>query len=188
MSESSLDPFAASALLLVACIAAITDARSGRIPNWLTLPVAAAAPPVLGAAAGWSGLLTGVAGLVVSASVPWLLYRATAGRAIGGGDVKLFTALGAIAGPSLGLQIQLNSFVVLAVFALARLTYQGQLLRVLGNSAQLLFSPILPRRWRRAIEPASLMELRLGPFVAFATFAVVAAHLFSVWIPWLRVL
>src|SRR5690606_463596 len=101
-----------SLLTLSLCaIAAVTDVRTGRIPNRLVawglglgaaLPVASAL-----VAARPEGVLVALvrelgaafAGLLVTAAVPLVLFSM---RALGGGDVKLFAAVGALAGPGLG--------------------------------------------------------------------------------------
>ncbi len=97
-----------------------------------------------------------------------LLYRASHGRGIGGGDVKLFAAFGALLGPMKGLEIEFGAFVVLAAFALVRLAYAGELLRVLTNTAFLLVNPLLPSRSRRVPIRESLTEIRMGPAIAVA--------------------
>ena len=87
--------------VLVAALSAWIDWRTGHIPNWVTLGPLAVAPVAHFAvnaltghsheavqAAGFSILGAGVCALV-----PLLLYRA---GAIGGGDVKLLAAIGAI--------------------------------------------------------------------------------------------
>ena len=111
-------------------------------------------------------------GLLGCAAVPLLLYRI---GAMGGGDVKLLASLGVWVGPILGLQVELYAFVVAALYAPARLAYQGELLRLLGNSAVLLKNPFLPKARRREVPPALLTELRFGPavFVASALVALV---------------
>jgi prepilin peptidase CpaA len=153
--------------LIASLIAAAWDARTGRIPNLLTLPLIALAL-VVAAASGASAAALSLTGLLVCALVPALLYRISRGRGIGGGDVKLFAALGALLGPMKGLEVEFGAFVVLACFALVRLAYAGQLFRVLGNSALLLIGPMLPRRLRRAPLREALTEVRMGPAIAVA--------------------
>ncbi|MDF3066768.1 MAG: hypothetical protein K0R38_2369 [Polyangiaceae bacterium] len=105
-------------------------------------------------------------GLLTCSTVPLLLYRA---NAMGGGDVKLLAACGIWAGPIIGLQVELYAFVVAAIYAPARLAYQGELFRLLGNSAALIRNPFLPKDKRREVPPALLTELRFGPSVFVAT-------------------
>ena len=106
-----------------------------------------------------------VVGVLGCSAVPLLLYRV---RAMGGGDVKLLACLGVWAGPILGLQVELYAFVLAALYAPARLAYQGDLLRLLGNSAALLKNPFLPPARRKEVPQALLTELRFGPAVFVA--------------------
>ena len=115
-----------TSILFVACIAtytaiaAVTDLRMHRIPNWLTVPAAIAGLAFHAIAPqGW-GWTTGVYGFALGFSLlllPWILGGG------GAGDVKLLAALGAWLGPML----MIISFAISAVFAgvmvLAIMTY-----------------------------------------------------------------
>lgn len=77
-------------LLTLLVLAALTDLRERRIPNWLTASVAALYPVYLvltPAPLAWLGAV-GLALLVLA--VGWVLFRR---ELIGGGDVKLITAI-----------------------------------------------------------------------------------------------
>jgi len=76
--------------------------------------------------------------------------------------VKLFAAIGAIAGVKVGLEVELVALVVACVYALGRLAWHGKLLRTLGNSFALAFNPVLPKKWKRTVTPELMHRLRLG--------------------------
>lgn len=173
------------AVLAVSSIAAVTDARTGRIPNWLTLPAAVLGVGVHTVLGGRTGLLLSLGGLALSGLIPWALHRSTRGAAIGGGDVKLFAAIGALGGPVMGVEVELSALVLLSVFALLRLAFQGKLLRVVANGLRLLVNPVLPGRWRRAVAPETLTEMRMGPAIAAGALVVVARDQLARWLPWL---
>lgn len=154
-------PFIATVLLALTSIAAITDARSGLIPNWLTLPVIVLVPPLQLALGGSTALLGSLAGLLVCAAIPLGLFRA---GAMGGGDVKLLAGMGAIAGPLAGLELQLIAYQVLVVLALVALARRGQLKAVLLRSLQLLV-----RRSPGAPAAEALTTFRLGAPILIAT-------------------
>lgn len=169
-----------SGLLLFTALAGFVDFRSGHIPNRL-VAVGAAVGLVVHVAVhllllrapqqSTLELLSSAAvnvaiGVLVCAAVPLLLFRV---GAMGGGDVKLLAACGVWAGPIIGMHVELYAFVVAAVYAPARLAYQGQLFRLLGNSAVLLKNPFLPRAQRKEVPQALLTELRFGPAVFVAT-------------------
>ena len=123
--------FLHGAALMLGITAAAWDAKTGRITNWLTFPGMLAGIALHTLVEGRTGAAGGLAGVIVAGLVPWLFYRGSQGRAIGGGDVKLFAALGAIEGPARGIEIELSACVVLAVFAVVRLAFEGRLLRIL---------------------------------------------------------
>ncbi|HWM84467.1 MAG TPA: A24 family peptidase [Kofleriaceae bacterium] len=152
--------------LLIAAIAAVTDFRRGEIPNWLTLPPLVVAPIAYGILHGPWAALGAVAAMVVCALVPYMLFRR---GAAGGGDVKLFAALGAVAGMSIGIEAQLVTFMAAAVITLGRLAWNGRLLRTLSNAVFLGLNPILPGRWRRPVAPELMSVVRLGGFAFVGT-------------------
>lgn len=148
--------------LAVAAVAAVADWRRGEIDNWITLPPLAAAPLTYGALLGPRGALTSVVSALVCASVPYGVFRS---GGMGGGDVKLFAALGATTGfdIAMGLRIQLVSLVVAATVAIALLSL-AWLRSLPGNSAG---------RSLGAVEPSSI---RLGGPVLLGTLFVFADY------------
>lgn len=90
-------------------IAAVTDARTRRIPNALTIGAI-----VVGLALAVArGELAAAALGVVAGGVPALLASLGRRMAIGGGDVKLLAACGAIAGAVEVLVLELVAVAVL---------------------------------------------------------------------------
>ncbi|MGE5786855.1 MAG: prepilin peptidase [Myxococcales bacterium] len=176
----------ATIAVLVGAIAAATDLRNGRIPNQLTLPAMLLGVAVHGAFSGIAGALESVVGLLVCAAVPGIVYWATKGAAIGGGDLKLFGALGALLGPMHGLEVELSSFLLLGVFAFFRLAYLGQLSRALLTSLQLVAGPLVPALKRRVATNGLVMtEMRMGPAIAVAILTVLGLPHLMKWLPWL---
>jgi len=170
---------------LTSAVAAWTDYRTGRIPNGLTLPVAALGLILHGALGGVSALGMSALGLAAGIAVPAILYKVSSGKAIGGGDVKLFATLGALLGPTLAIEAQFGAFVLLCVFALIRLTFRGLLFRVLQNSLMLLINPLLPKTWRRDIQPEAMTEMRMGPAIASAVLSTLLVEHFGRALSWL---
>lgn len=148
----------------VALVSAVTDWRRGEIPNWLTLPPLVIGPVFwfLAGGAGVEGAKQmgwSVMGLLVCGLVPYLLFRK---GAIGGGDVKIVAAMGALAGLYHGLEFALAGFLVAGVYALGRLAWEGKLLRTLGNSLFLALNPLMPKAWRREVTSDSMATVRMG--------------------------
>ena len=123
--------------LALALIAGLLDYRSRRIPNWLS---------ITGLAAGFAGhiYLSGLTGLRTAAlgfGVAMLFYLPLfALRAMGGGDVKLMAALGAITGPNAWLILFIFTALLGGIAAIALLLYRGGLGRALGNVGRILAS------------------------------------------------
>lgn len=134
------DPFKYGLLVALAIAllcAAFTDLRSRKIANWLTAGIALAAP--LFWWANGLGLWPDVAlQLGVALGTFAVLAGLFAIGAMGGGDVKLFSGLGALAGPLAGIELQWLAYNVLVVLALGTLARRGELVPVLKRSWRLL--------------------------------------------------
>jgi prepilin peptidase CpaA len=83
--------------------------------------------------------------------------------------VKLFAAIGAIAGAKLGIEVELLSLSLAAVHAFARLAWEGKLVRTLLNSFWIAVNVVLPPRRRRDIPPELMSSVRMGGAVLAAT-------------------
>lgn len=170
------------AAVAVSAVAAWKDYRTGEIPNRLTLLPLALAPLAHAALAfrrGGAGAALEAGGLsifgaVACAIVPLLLYRA---GGMFGGDVKLLAAIGALCLPLAGIEAEFYAFLSAALYAPARLAYEGKLLRTLRNTLSLVLNPFLPEAKRREVAPEMMTELRFGP-------AVFAGTLASAWLHW----
>jgi prepilin peptidase CpaA len=164
----------------VATAAALCDWRTGEIPNWLTLPPIVVAPLLYGLSFGLGHALHSLAAAFLSTLVPYILFRR---GAMGGGDVKVFGALGAITGFDLliGIEIQLAALVVAMVLACAALAWEGVLLRTLGNALTQAFNPFLPIRWRQEPCAALTAPIRMGGAILVATGFFAAPQLVRAW-------
>lgn len=125
-------------LIAMVTVAAVSDARTRRIPNWL---VGAGLVVALVTQCMAQGLVAG--------SVDWLGGTAT-GMAlllgvyliggIGAGDVKLMGAVGAFMGPAGGLQVALASFLAGGVLVGIVLLTDKDSRRVIAGLPMRLFS------------------------------------------------
>jgi prepilin peptidase CpaA len=116
-------------LSLVVLIAAFTDLKSRRIPNWLTLP---ALPVGLVAQAVYGdGFWQGLFGAIGGFAALFALFAVGAG---GAGDVKLFTVVGSF----VGIRNLVTVFVLVAliggVAGVVVSVRAGALTRVLKNT------------------------------------------------------
>ena len=109
---------------LAASVALVTDMRSRRIPNWLTVSVLLAGLLVNLLANGFDGLLSALAGAALGFA---LLIPFYALRAMGAGDVKLRAALGAVLGPQVLLGTAAGAALVGGLMSLIILARRGRL-------------------------------------------------------------
>ncbi len=88
--------FLLSGLALGLIVAAVTDVREGRIPNWLTGSLAVFGIGAQSWAHGWEGFLFSLGGLMMGLVCLMFFYIK---GGMGAGDVKLLGAIGTILGP-----------------------------------------------------------------------------------------
>jgi prepilin peptidase CpaA len=162
-------------------VAAYTDLRRGEIPNWLTFGSFAAGVVASGVLAGIQAagdpksialaLLGAALGGLACAILPFLLWRS---GVMGGGDVKLFIALGALCHAGAGLDIELTSFVAGSLVAPVQLAFQGKLLLTLKRIGILLANIALPASRRIELPRSDMTWFRFGPAILLATVWVCA--------------
>lgn len=150
-------------LLILSAAATFTDLRSGRIPHRLTAPVLVGG--VLFALWRYGALDGGmfaIGGVLATAVVPFIMHRL---KAMGGGDVMLLGAIGAWLGPVQGIEVEFVAFVFAAFYGMARMAWEGTLLRSLGTAAGIGLGPLVPKRFRPTPTPSLMTTLRFAPAV-----------------------
>lgn len=164
----------------IAAFAAVSDTRSGTIPNWLSLPPLILAPVVYLILLGPEYGLQSLASAFLAGVGPYVLFRR---EAMGGGDVKLFASLAAVAGvdPLIGVRIQVCAFVVALLFALALKARRGRLLRTFGAIAACLVNRFLPARRRLRVGDDLRTPIRMGAPVLAATLLCALPHFVRAW-------
>ena len=160
--------------VILAITAGVTDFRTGRIPNWLTLPPIFLGPIMWFLAVDQGAALNSLLGIFTCGFIPYLIFRTRVAdtNAMGGGDVKLIAAFGAAVGLIRGIEIMMFSLLAVGFVALAWLAWDGKLLRTLGNTFYIALNPILPKKWKRKISPTLLTPVRLG--VGFTAGAILS--------------
>jgi prepilin peptidase CpaA len=177
--EASLRPVLLAGAVILATIAAWTDLRSRRIPNWLTVPGAIIGMAASTALGRWNGLKTSLLGLGLGLALllPFVLLRS-----LGAGDWKLAGALGAFTGPGLLVDLLLGSIFVAGVMALALIIYKRRLGQTLRNIGHILFSLVtfrMPGRQVSLDNPDSL-KIPYGVALAFTALLFAVAHVWGV--------
>ena len=171
-----MTPAILAGAVLLALIAGITDLRSRRIPNWLTVPglaVGMIANIFLG---GWSGFKTSLLGTLVGLGLllPFVLVRS-----LGAGDWKLAGALGAFTGPTLLLDLLVLSVFVAGMMAVMLVVYKGRVRQTARNIGHILVSLVtfqLPGR-RVSLDNPDSLKVPYGVALALSVLLYAAAHL-----------
>lgn len=152
----------AGVALAVVLVAVVTDLRTRRIPNVLTIGAAAAAFVYGLVAGGPSGLLWAAAGWLVGAALFFPLFAL---GGMGAGDVKLLAALGAWLGPAEAVWLAIFSSMAGGALALIVALYHGYLRQAGANVWVMLM------HWRMAgLRPVPGLTLRdaRAPRLAYA--------------------
>lgn len=168
------------ALFVLLVVAAVSDWRTYRIPNWLTFGGAffalvygtlAARTPTVGALSAFSGLGVGFAAMLPFYAI----------GIMGAGDVKLMAMSGAFLGPQQALMAVLCTFIAGGVAAMAFAIHRRRVGHMLANvkaAAQgMVVSSIAGVRPTAGIQAdLSLGKLPYGICIAAGTVVEVLAH------------
>lgn len=152
---------------LFAAIAGISDWRSRRIPNWLTVPGLLLGIAVNSMVRGWPGAKDSLlgAGLGLLLLLPFVLIRS-----LGAGDWKLVGALGAFLGPQHLISVLFVSVLIAGVMALVVIVWKGRVRQTLRNIVHMLaafFTLHLPGP-ELSVENPDALKVPFGVAVAIA--------------------
>ncbi|PYR43218.1 MAG: hypothetical protein DMF93_03725 [Acidobacteria bacterium] len=148
--------------------AAAIDLRTRRVPNALTISLAAAGLAVAATGIGRVSLAGSLAGLAIGVALmlPGHLFGAT-----GAGDVKLFGASGALLGPAAIVAAFIYTAIAGGALAIVVALGRGRLRRTLGGTARLVATGAA-----NAAEIEAATENNRFPYApAIAVGAIVAA-------------
>ena len=126
------DPVAVAVIVLAGLAAAAIDLRTRRVPNALTGAVAVMGLALAGIHAGSVSLVMAIAGCAAGLALmlPGYVLGAT-----GGGDVKLFAAMGTLVGPRAILFGFLYTAIAGGVIAVAVALMRSSLRQTVGRAA-----------------------------------------------------
>ncbi|MCU0248107.1 MAG: A24 family peptidase [Bryobacter sp.] len=127
----------AAVLALLTLVAAALDVHSRRIPNWLTATGLVAGLAVQFFLSGAVGLRTAALGFGLAVLIYIPLFAL---RAMGGGDVKLMAALGALLGPERWFAVFLLTAILGGILALAVVFTKGRVAQTVSNLGSLVGS------------------------------------------------
>jgi len=166
IGDSRLNQIVLGGAVVLSVIAGITDFRSRRIPNWLTVPGAVAGVALNAALAQWGGLKASLIGLGLGLALllPFVLLKS-----LGAGDWKLAGALGAFTGPAVLIDVLLGSLFVAGVMAIGLVIYKGRLQQTVRNIGHILISLVtfrLPGE-RVSLDNPDSLKVPYGVALAF---------------------
>jgi prepilin peptidase CpaA len=135
MADTTAETIYLTAAVICAVGGACSDYRSRRIPNWLTASSTLFALILHALLGGWRSMGTAMlAGL--AAGMAFLLFYLAGG--MGGGDVKLMTAVAVCAGLSHVAAILIATALIGGIFALVLALAAGRLRQTVSNVVKLL--------------------------------------------------
>ena len=155
-------------LITFVCIAAWSDVRTRRIPNSITVTGAAVGLMLHVLYAGAQGAIQSVAGAALGLAIFIGLYAA---GGMGAGDVKLFGAVGAFAGPQALIAVFVFTGLLGGAAGVLLALWRGRLRQTLSRTGELL-AGAGRLRWRQvraaSTAPGSL-RLPYGAVIAGGT-------------------
>jgi len=135
MPSMSIETWYALAAFLCASLGANCDARTRRIPNWLTGPGILLGLLLHVALGGWRSLGSAAAGGLIAGAVFLLFYLA---GGMGAGDVKLITAVCCLAGLGAVASILLGTALLGGLFAIVLAVFRHRLKDTFANMGRLM--------------------------------------------------
>ena len=165
------------ALTAMVIAAAVSDIRTGRIPNWITVPGAALGVALQSYYGGFRGAFASLAGIGLGLAIFLLLYAA---GGMGAGDVKLFGAVGALVGPVALVWVFIATGLLGGIAAVALATARGRLRQTLQQTGLLMvnFGRLHWEEVRRAssLEAPGALRLPYGAVIAGGTLVFLAFY------------
>lgn len=130
-------------------VAIATDLRTRRIPNVVTGPAILAGLGLNAWISGWDGLTASVLGCLAATAI---LICPFALGGVGGGDVKMMAAVGALLGPRLAFYSLVLGLVLGGVVAVVQLARRARLHEKLAAMYRMAVNAVLAR----SMEPLRL--------------------------------
>ncbi|MUG44034.1 prepilin peptidase [Paenibacillus woosongensis] len=159
-------------LLLAAAF--ITDIRTMKIPNVITITGTVLGIAYHGISGGSAGFIFAIKGAAVGFGVVAILYAV---RAVGGGDVKLFAGIGAWVGVPLTLSVLMYSILAAGCIGILILICRREAVRRLGGILRSILGVIM----LRSISPIRSFTVQNKPLTFPFMLAVLPGAIMAVY-------
>lgn len=168
--SAAVGPLPAVLLVALAVTCMVTDLWKGRIYNAVTYPAMAVGLAVQIFTHGFAGLWIGLGGFAVGFFPAFLLFAL---GGLGGGDVKLLGAIGALAGAVPATETLILAFFFGGLFALGKLAWHGRLFATFGRTLRVMAGYLIPGLGRISLERPgeARLTVRFGVAICVATLA-----------------
>jgi prepilin peptidase CpaA len=166
--SGTVGPVPAVVLLVVAVTCAVTDLWKGKIYNAVTYPAMALGVVLALVQHGANGIWLALGGFAVGFFPAFVLFAL---GGMGGGDVKLLGAIGAIAGAIAATETLILAFLVGGLFALGKLAWHGRLFATLGRTLRSIAGTLWPGLGKPAAATTERLEVRFGVAICVALVA-----------------
>lgn len=166
--SGTVGPAPAVILLFVALTCAVTDLWKGKIYNAITYPAMAVGLVLAIIQHGLSGIFFALGGFAVGFFPAFVLFAL---GGMGGGDVKLLGAIGAIAGAVAATETLILAFLVGGVFALGKLAWHGKLFATMGRTLRSIAGALWPGLAPPKTPNDVRLEVRFGVAICVALVA-----------------
>ncbi|MBN2056195.1 prepilin peptidase [bacterium] len=153
-------------LLLLLVVCAVTDLVYSKIYNKVTVTAMVCGVVTNTLASGLDGLKTSLVGLVLGFGLFLIVYMF---GGMGGGDVKLMGAIGALGGYPFILWAVFFSALSGGLIAILIMMYHGRLWRGFKNVFRALFTCIMPHRVTEPLDPSDSMKIPFGFGISIGT-------------------
>lgn len=168
-----LDEICLASAVAVGVVGAILDLRpSHRIPNWLTYSAVLIGLTLRASLGGWRQLISAIAAVAIMFIFTNILYNL---NSMGGGDVKLLTAMAAyVAMPHVFMLILCTS-IAGGVIAVGFIIWKGQFRKRVATSITLVahhFRGGFTQHPELNLENPDALKMPYGPAIALGSIAV----------------
>jgi prepilin peptidase CpaA len=147
-------------------VSAYWDLRYHKIPNWATLPGIVLGLGMNGILSGWGGMKASGLGFLVGFGALLVLFVLSW---MGGGDVKLMAAVGALKGYPFVVSALFYSLIVGVVLGVAMLIWNRKTLRTFKNLFFVVASRVSPLIPKHDIKREETQKIPFGLAIVLGT-------------------